>query len=148
MSENDIKPVRRFAVKKDVDNHYIGMEFHSIGAYVLYGEHQSAIDRLTAERDAAESQRNGYMEQHCRDSAELRAVCAERDEAQRKLSVAVANGNALVADAERYRFLRNAPIEFPAEGVEVAIWDDGYGEAIRGDVLDAAIDAARAEGGV
>ena len=120
----------------------------------LADERHKEIKRLRAERDAAESQRNGYMEQHCRDSAELRAVCAERDEAQRKLSVAVANGNALVADAERYRWLRGRTFSFSHDeegrGICASRWGEWPYDTDEGHaaVMDKAIDAARAEGGV
>ena len=97
MSENEIRPARRFAVKKDADNHYIGMEVHSLGAYVLYGEHQAAIDRLTAERDAAVADaerrlqlirdtlantewRHGARNIYAELSAEVRAIDAARAE--------------------------------------------------------------------
>lgn len=131
MSENEIKPVDRMI-----------QQLRNEG----FDEAADMIDRLTAERDAAESQRNGYMEQHCRDSAELRAVCAERDEAQRKLSVAVASGNALVADMKRLSALEAAFYEAKALSEERA---PEYQVAYNY-ILDraAAIDPARAEGGV
>ncbi|WP_282275215.1 hypothetical protein [Stenotrophomonas sp. PS02297] len=80
MNENEIKPVAWVVSgcsrpwwgdtgKTDAD-----WEAKGIGgaakACPLYD--QSAIDRLTAERD-------GYLKQHSRDSAELRRICAQRD---------------------------------------------------------------------
>ncbi|WP_313398151.1 hypothetical protein [Stenotrophomonas sp.] len=100
MSENEIKPV---AWVERSENGHDRMWSHSLDAWAnrpanpepLYS--QSAIDRLTAERDAA------------------------------------------VADAERYRWLRRSRL-----GPQRAVFLDSE----TSDQLDAAIDAARAEGGV
>lgn len=52
----------------------------------------------------------------------------------------------LVVLVRRYFYLRDASVEVPAAGVDVAFWDDHCGEAIRGEALDEAIDAAMAKG--
>lgn len=146
MSENEIKPVAVLCETATGRYWSTNVAVHCLPLGDYYD--QSAIDRLTAERDAAERQRDGYIEQHCRDSAELRAVCAERDEAERKLSVAVAEGKGLVADAERYRWLVDSGRFCPS------FYNKGWGlrsgafERSTKESLDAAIDAARAEGGV
>lgn len=49
---------------------------------------------------------------------------------------------ALRADAERYRWLRALPDEVPQIGLDVATWENCSGQSIRGESLDAAIDAA------
>jgi hypothetical protein len=52
--------------------------------------------------------------------------------------------DALRKDAERYRWLRDKPIELPALGLDVATWSHESGEGLRGDDLDAAVDAEMA----
>lgn len=52
----------------------------------------------------------------------------------------------LRADAERYRWLKSQPIKPGDVQIDVVLWgQDDTGDAIRGDELDAAIDAARGE---
>lgn len=128
MSENEIKPVawtsecQLSAVRIQGDGIMMAKgRGWGIGLY-----DQSAIDALTKQ------------------IGELKTMLSIAEFQRKEMQ---SERDAAVADAERYRFLRNAPIEFPAQGVEVAAWDDGYGEAIRGDALDAAIDAARAKEG-
>ncbi|MGE8279055.1 MAG: hypothetical protein ACN6O2_01350 [Stenotrophomonas sp.] len=158
MSENEIKPVAwRYQETTGLDEAWI----ECIGDFIppwntrdqrpLYD--QQAIDRLTAEREVMIAERDRIAveatelaAQLDRTEAELDAALASRDrywdernEAQRKLSVAVAEGKGLVADAERYRWLRRSRL-----GPQRAVFLD----AETTDQLDAAIDAARAEGGV
>jgi hypothetical protein len=124
MSENEIKPVAWVDLETWKATYDAGdsffTDYQDEDTVAVYD--QSAIDRLTA----------------------------EREEAQRKLSVAVAEGKALVADAERYRFLRNPPDGNP----QPAAWIEGRGnefiesEWLTGEFADVAIDAARSEGGV
>lgn len=54
---------------------------------------------------------------------------------------------ALREDAERYRWLRNAPNNAPDGGVEILFWRREKGAIVTGASLDAAIDAARAAEG-
>lgn len=53
---------------------------------------------------------------------------------------------ALVADAERYRYLRSLPDEVPQIGLDVATWENCSGKSVRLEALDAAIDAAMQSG--
>jgi len=116
------------------------------GATALYD--QQSIDCLTAERDAAVAERDAdkaELARHRRD-AELYVLIThdeanqweqaekDRDEAQRKLSVAVAEGKGLVAAAARARRCLAWACEQRPE------FNEEY------EALDAAIDAARTEG--
>ncbi len=95
------------------------------GATALYD--QQSIDCLTAERDALRIEKDRL--QGIRQQLE-----SERDEAQRKLSVAVAEGKGLVAAAARARRCLAWACEQRPE------FNEEY------EALDAAIDAARTEG--
>lgn len=136
MSENEIKPVVWDLSCQVMEKGWEERTAFDItpcpdGRFIHVDDYQSAIDRLTAERDAALASRDRYWD--------------ERDEAQRKLSVAVAEGKGLVADAERYRWLRDnrqEAADYYATAGQLYFGTYGYGG------LDAAIDAARAEGGV
>jgi chromosome segregation ATPase len=124
----------------------------------LADERHKEIKRLRAERDAAvadaaslrermlalEAQRDEFSSREWQAEKDKRQAETERDEAQRKLSVAVANGNALVAEAERYRAV-----------IVYALAQHNYGGhplqnhwAAHAQNELAAIDAARAEGRV
>lgn len=64
----------------------------------------------------------------CNPSA-IRALLAELD--------------AVRVKAARYDWLRNQPVEVPAHGPDMTIWDsNGSGDALRGVAADEAIDAA------
>ncbi len=67
------------------------------------------------------------------------AVAREADARVAELEAKIA---ALRKDAERYAYLRSLSTEVPTRGLDVAWWEDFSGEGIRGEVLDAAIDAA------
>lgn len=131
MSENEIKPVAWvdldvWLATSDAGDSFF-TDYQDEDTVAVYD--QSAIDRLTAERDSAAGK---WADLH--DKAVLAE--AERDEAQRKLSVAVAEGKGLVAAAMRARrCLAWACEQRPEFNAEY-------------EALDAAIDAARAEGGV
>lgn len=128
MSENEIKPVawidlECWRLTSDAGDS-VFTDYQDEDTVAVYD--QSAIDRLTAERDDA----NWLCRQYV-----VKAE-AERD--------------AAVPDAERYRFLRNPP----EVGLQPAAWIEGRGnefiqsEWLTGEFADAAIDAARSEGGV
>ncbi len=154
MSENEIKLGELAAVKR---LERACMAGGWVAAQIQSDDVQEVlryIDRLTAELAEANGKLSRFMDRwegfRKRKNSEFWEMKEERDEAQRKLSVAVAEGKGLVADAERYRFLRN-----PAEASpQPAAWIEGRGnefiesEWLTGEFADAAIDAARAEGGV
>ncbi|MNM06973.1 hypothetical protein D3C81_170050 [compost metagenome] len=161
MSENEIKPVAWIRVGM------VETLTHEVGFLIKCGSiqecdsdkplyDQSAIDRLTAERDAAmtELDRLGYIggllqEQIAKTTERADYATADRDEAQRKLSVAVAEGKALAADAERYRKIEALAAGTPGQwqAVEDAAFVSHWG-CIQNFTLNIdAIDAARAEGG-
>lgn len=141
MSENEIKPVAWTS-----ETQLMSLKIGGDGIMADAGQKkwciplydQSAIDRLTAERDAALASRDRYWD--------------ERDEAQRKLSVAVANGNALVADAERLEWVvSNAHMRVQGRGDSWSVMDCGNGLTFvcrNALTMREAIDAARAEGWV
>lgn len=58
------------------------------------------IPALEAERDAAIAARDGYIAQHHRDSAELRQLCAERDELRWQVGRMTTERDQLRAKAE------------------------------------------------
>jgi len=108
MSDNDIKPVAVLC-ETEFGRYWsanIAVKCLPLGDYY----HKSAIDRLTAERDAA------------------------------------------VADAERYRWLRDRKFSFShdeeSRGIAGSRWGEWPYDTDEGHaaVMDAAIDAARAEG--
>jgi len=51
----------------------------------------------------------------------------------------------MAEDAARYRWLRDRPEQAESALIDVAVWSNDFGEAIRGNDLDAAIDAAIAQ---
>ncbi len=145
MSENEIKPVAWvdldvWLATNDAGDSFF-TDYQDEDTVAVYD--QSAIDRLTAERDAAVAQRDGYMEQHRRDSQELRSLCAQRDEAQRKLSVAVAEGKGLVAAAAEVCAWVKSGNDVP---VDIDYVFRVQAKKIAADIRR--LDAARAEGGV
>lgn len=131
MSENDIKPVAWVECNA---NGHDRMWSYSLESWAnrpanpepLYD--QSAIDALTKQISELKTMLSIAEFQR-------KEMQAERDEANRKLSVAVADGKALVADAERYRWLKRA------SKAEYLIARGVFG------LDDAAIDAARAQEG-
>lgn len=165
MSENEIKPIAWMLECQNMGNGTgwklswtrsgagvclrLNGEAHEVALY-----DQSAIDRLLEKIDRLEMIESSWLEfmgktDWVQTASEPHELGKHRaDVLKDRIDRLTAERDAAVADAERYRFLRNAPTEIPAAGVEVAIWDDGEGEAIRGAELDVAIDAARAEGGV
>ena len=135
MSENEIKTVAwvdldTWIATNDAGDSFF-TDYQDEDTVAVYD--QSAIDRLTAERAdalAAVSSKAGWEWKKRAEQAE-----AERD--------------AAVADAERYRWLRT---KFRVSSLDMS-GQHGYapnGEVgrIKGPSLDAAIDAARSEGGV
>lgn len=142
MSENEIKPVDGVIPTRKFDGQ---LWIPADVAIELRSKDRAAIDRLTAERDAAVDAAE-LME------SQLHELAAERDEAQRKLSVAVANGNALVADAERLEWVvsaRNMRVQGSGDSWSVLDCSNGLTFAVRNaPTMRAAIDAARAEGWV
>lgn len=64
-----------------------------------------------------------------------------------RVQAAVAAINNAFVDAARYQHLRNKPMEVPANGLDVAQWDDGGGEGVRGEALDALVDEERRKAG-
>jgi|GEM_PF-4034215 len=181
MSENEIKPVAWCA--PDSLN---AAKFGGLAMITSNNKHgcseplydQSAIDRLTAERDAAQmvcAEAYQVVGSLLSDLGQFDTAHGEKildnlsdhrlvhdnvlpwpsfeGEAQRKLSVAVSEGKGLVADAERYRWLREYSAGQYVHPIVVsqrkALFDTmQYTGPLIGDGLDAAIDAARAEGGV
>lgn len=157
MSENEIKPVafdgselRHGCVQRPKrwsgDTHDdLGGSVDEAATDALMAAAADAIDRLTAERDAAVAERDAvrnaigndmlksYIEKH----GDPVPLVLELEEAQRKLSVAVANGNALVAALDRIVSLKMSMFKDPY---------DMIGECVN--IAADAIDAARAEGGV
>ena len=129
MSENEIKPVdgaipaRRFEgqlwIPADV-------------AIELRSKDRAAIDRLTADLKYANMAADAEADLADERGREIKRLKAERD--------------AAVADAARYRWLRLRIVG--REAVEDDFkWEYESGECLAQEV-DAAIDAARAEGGV
>lgn len=106
---------------------------------------QATIDALRAEVE-------GWKAQHVRDSAELRSLCAARDEARARAERAEAEAAALREDAERYRYVRRSNaweenyLHTPGGISAVFVSDGRMGTATDTEALDAAIDAARAGG--
>jgi len=118
MSENEIKPVRRYEVDQ------FGMSEDSNGYYVTYSDHKSAIDRLTAERDdalAAADSKAGWEWKKRAEKAE-----AERD--------------AAVADAARWQELCR---QIDAGTFPSIVIDDAM--AMGAGALELQVDAARAQ---
>ena len=131
MSENEIKPVAWIELGGDAPPHVRWVD----GETAIYDREgaklydQSAIDRLTEERDALRSQLDWVVRENDRLLDEGRYSAAERD--------------AAVADAERYRWIRLRI------GGREAVEDDFKWEYESGECLaqevDSAIDAARSE---
>lgn len=157
MSDDDIKPVAVLC-ETEFGRYWsanIAVKCLPLGDYY----HQSAIDRLTAElvavaRDYQVARAYGD-EQYLRSTdrldrvreleGQLAQLTAERDEAQRKLSVAVAEGKALVADAERYRKIEALAAGTPEQWwpVEDAAFAAHWGNAQNFSLNIDAINAAR-----
>ena len=82
----------------------------------------------------------------------LRAGVAQRKEAALRYAITAALAakdaeiERLKADAERYRWLKSRPVAVPADGPDLALWDDCCGDELRGNEADKAIDAAMKAG--
>jgi hypothetical protein len=66
-------------------------------------------------------------------------------ESEKAITELLARLAASEADAARYRWLRDAAVEVPTQGPDLAMWSDDCGDSIRGQAADEAIDAARAQ---
>lgn len=67
------------------------------------------------------------------------SIIAEKDAEIAQLSEQLA---AAQKDAERYRWLKTRPVACPTIGPDLALWEEGSGEALRGSEADVAIDSA------
>ena len=78
---------------------------------------------------------------------ELRGVTPTQDmaEAAEALRAALAGPDQDAADAARYRWLRSAPKRVSDGLIDVALWANECGTALRLEDLDAAIDSAMKE---
>ena len=89
----------------------------------IAGDAADEIERLRAEvatlRDQLATERDGLREQHARDSAELRRLCAERDKLRQQLA-------ALREQIEK------SPVAEPDGGwIDVAVPDSWNGNRVR-----------------
>ena len=141
MSENEIKQIRRF----DSESKY-GLEEVPEGAFVLYDDFVNCVDDLLNSKFFLEAE-----------ISRLRSLASYEARLMREGSDVIdrltAERDAAVADADRYRWLRsNCCMFYPsAEGSqypEAYLVVTGYGDLRRDELIDKAIDAARAEGGV
>lgn len=126
MSDNEIKPVawvdlECWKATNDAGESFF-TDYQDEETVALY--EQSAIDALTNQISELKTMLSIAEFQR-------KEMQAERDEANRKLSVAVADGKALVADAERYRKIEALAAGTPEQWcyVEDAAFASHWGNA-------------------
>lgn len=105
----------------------------------LLEEAAEAIQTLTAERDNLRTEIEQLRRDHDSQGGMLELTRARRDELE-------AENDALMADAERYRWLRNRVFKDGGDlGIQVAGAYDNFVGGSMADGFDAAIDAARTQ---
>lgn len=111
-------------------------------------EHAAQADARIAELEAEVHNLNwalgtpGYEQMATPEDQAAHEVGVERVNAMlAKMAANKAEHDAMVKNAERYVFLRTRADEVPTRGLDVAWWQNESGTSIRGESLDAAIDA-------